>query len=153
MKRAGFLVLAIAIASGLVAPLGIALEGRSVEVSTHMAQAAPKETPPPPIVKTGDCVKIALPIFTKGGNCVNNSEKGGGAIISYLKQVLALLAAAVGIVIVLMLVIAGIQYITSVGDPGAIKDAKNKIVNAITALVLFLMMYAILNFLIPGGVL
>ena len=71
----------------------------------------------------------------------------------YLKDILKLLSGAVGGVIVLMLVIAGIQYITSAGEPTAIKSAKNRIMNAIMALVLFLMMFAILNFIIPGGIL
>jgi hypothetical protein len=99
-----------------------------------------------------DCVKIALPILG-GEKCIKNDKNTGGAILAYLALILSVLSKLVGAVIVLMLVVAGIQYITSMGDPGAIKDAKNKIVNAITALVLFLMMYAILNFLIPGGIL
>ncbi|MDB5179311.1 MAG: hypothetical protein JWN01_1254 [Patescibacteria group bacterium] len=97
-------------------------------------------------------IKIALPIQA-GKGCVDNTPGSGGAIVAYLKMVLTLLAGAVGGVIMLMLVVAGIQYITSIGDPAAIKSAKNRIVNAITGLVLFLMMYAILNFLVPGGIL
>jgi hypothetical protein len=77
----------------------------------------------------------------------------GGVIIAYIKQILVLLGSLVGAVIVLMLIIAGIQYITSTGDPGQVKAAKNRIISAITALVLFMLMYAILNFLIPGGIL
>ena len=57
---------------------------------------------------------------------------------------------AVGLVVVLMLIIGGIQYLTSFGDATAIKNAKNRITNAIIALMLFLLMYAILSFLLPG---
>jgi hypothetical protein len=97
-------------------------------------------------------VCTALPIFRGGAKCVSNNPAQGGAIIVYLKDILKFLGGAVGAVIVLMLIIAGIQYIVAFGDPGGIKNAKGRIVNAITALVLYLMMFAILNFLIPGGI-
>ncbi len=71
----------------------------------------------------------------------------------YLKSILIVLSGLVGTIVVLMLVVAGIQYITSLGEPARIKAAKDRIVNAITALVLFLMMFAILGFLVPGGIL
>jgi hypothetical protein len=103
-------------------------------------------------VQTDDgkkCVKLSVPL-TSNMTCVSNTAEGG-AIFVYLKLFLLFLSGAVGIVVVLMLVIAGIQYISSAGDPGAIKAAKDRIVNAITALVLFALMYAILSFLIPGG--
>jgi hypothetical protein len=77
---------------------------------------------------------------------------GNGLIFNYLIIIIQFLSGAIGLVIVLMIVIGGIQYITSAGDPGAVKAAKGRIVNAITGLVLFILMFAILNFLIPGGV-
>lgn len=98
------------------------------------------------------CVKISLPIV--GNNtCIDNSPANGGAIVVYLRLILQLMSSAVGIVIVLMLIIAGIQYITSAGDPSNTKAAKTRITNAITALVLFMFMVAILQFLVPGGIL
>lgn len=100
----------------------------------------------------GSCVQIALPIF--GNNtCVQNDKGNGGAIVVYLRDVLKLLSGLVGITIIIMIIWAGIQYITSAGDPSGTKDAKNRLVNALTALLLFLMMFAILQFLVPGGIL
>jgi hypothetical protein len=52
---------------------------------------------------------------------------------------------------VVMLLIAGIQYITAAGDPASVKKAKERIVSAMTALALFVLGTAILNFIIPGG--
>jgi hypothetical protein len=68
-------------------------------------------------------------------------------------MIIKFLSGAIGLVIVLMIVIGGVQYITSAGDPGAVKAAKGRIVNAIVALILFILMFAILNFIIPGGIL
>ena len=109
-----------------------------------------------------DPVCIALPIksgsqnqgrCSKGQVEINNNAGTGGAIIEYLKAFLFVLNGLVGGIIVLVLVLAGVQYITSAGDPGRIKNAKGRVQAAMTGLVLYLMMYAILNFLIPGGVL
>lgn len=51
---------------------------------------------------------------------------------------------------ILFIIISGIQYITSQGNPDAIKKAKQRIVGAITGLILLGLMFAILNFIIPG---
>lgn len=97
--------------------------------------------------------QVALSVPLVGNNnCIDNDPAKGGAIIIYLRLLLKFMAGLIGAVILLMLVIAGIQYITSAGDPGAIKGAKNRIINAITALVLFLSAYAILSFIVPGGI-
>src|SRR6266571_2612197 len=104
-------------------------------------------------IKNGTQVKLGVQILPGAGNaCVEGDPKNGGVIIAYVKIFLQFLSAGVGIVIILMLVIAGIQYITSTGNPAMIKGAKDRIVNAITALVLFVLSFAILSFLIPGGI-
>ena len=104
------------------------------------------------LTKPDSTVQIALPIFGNNTN-VQNSAGNGGAVVTYLKDVLKLISGLVGITIIIMIIWAGIQYITSAGDPGSTKDAKGRLTNAITALLLFLMMFAILQFLVPGGVL
>ncbi len=93
-------------------------------------------------------VKIAIPVGCKGdaGDIVN-------PIFDMLGGIIRFLSAGVGIVIVLMIVISGIRYITSAGNPEAIAGAKKMLTNAIIALLLFIFMAAILNFLIPGGLL
>jgi hypothetical protein len=104
-----------------------------------------------PIVKPKGCVQIALPIAGKD-KCVDNNPNSGGAIVAYLKTILQLLGGAVGLFIILMLIIAGIGYITAFGDPTQIKNAKGRVINALTALLLYLMMFALLQFLVPGGI-
>jgi hypothetical protein len=109
-----------------------------------------------------DYVCIGLPVLPGlskcspqegGGLKLSNNKAQGGAIVVYLRDLLKLLSSAVGGVIVLMIVIAGIQYITSTADPSRVKAAKDRLQNAIIALVLFLSMFAILTFIIPGGIL
>jgi hypothetical protein len=85
----------------------------------------------------------------KGGNCsdVNKCD----LINKYLNPFINFLAALVGVAVVASIIIGAIQYGGSAGDPAQVTAAKNRIRNAILALVTFLFLYALLNFLIPGG--
>lgn len=80
------------------------------------------------------------------------SEKNCG-ITRYLKLFINLLSGLVGVVVVVVLVLGGIQYTTSAGDPNAAAAAKKRISNAILALIAFALMYGFLQWLVPGGVL
>lgn len=80
---------------------------------------------------------------------LNESNCG---IIKYLLTFINLLSAMVGITVVIVIIIAGIQYTTSAGDPNAAAAAKKRISNAILALVTFAIMYSFLQWIVPGGV-
>jgi hypothetical protein len=81
--------------------------------------------------------------------CSNNN---GGEIYGFLRGIIKFASGLVGLVVIMMMIIGGIRYITSAGDPKMVASAKNQIVNAVTGLVLFGLMLAILNFLLPGGI-
>lgn len=128
---------------------------------TMIFAAAPAMAETKSLGNDGKPVCIALPILSgaAAGGCpagtylIDNSPENGGAIVSYLKLFLKLFNMLVGVVVVLVLVIAGFQYITSAGDPSNTKQAKGRITAALTALILYMLMVAILNFLLPGGAL
>lgn len=63
-----------------------------------------------------------------------------------------LLSALAGIAIVFSIMFAGFQYMTARDNPGQVQKAKIRIVWALVALALFIFMYALLDFLVPGGV-
>ncbi len=175
MKRYKFAFLTLVVGVSVLLPIGIAVSlSGGVQLEPNVAAAVtplpcqpscntnPTATPTPAASKNDDgvdltkpagCVTIALPILSGGATCVQNDQGTGGAIVNYLRDILKLVGTAVGLVIVLMLIIAGIQYITSAGDSGRVKGAKDRIVGAITALILFMFMVAILQFLVPGGIL
>jgi hypothetical protein len=69
----------------------------------------------------------------------------------YINPLIQLLAALVGVAVVASIIIGGIQYSSSSGDPQRTSAAKARIRNAIIALVTFIFLYALLNFLVPGG--
>ena len=74
-------------------------------------------------------------------------------IMFYIREFIRLLSAGVGVVVTLMLVVGGVQYASSAGDAQKVESAKNKITHAVEALVLFIFMAAIINYIIPGGLL
>jgi hypothetical protein len=61
------------------------------------------------------------------------------------------LAALVGVVVVLSIVISGIQYSSARDNPQMVAAAKNRIVMSLLALLLLMFAGAILNWLTPGG--
>jgi hypothetical protein len=72
-------------------------------------------------------------------------------ITQYVDPTIKLLTALVGVGVLTSIIIGGIQYSSSGGDPSKASAAKNRIRNAIIALVAFILLSAMLNFLIPGG--
>jgi len=116
-------------------------------------------------VRFSDHVCLGLPVLPGQATCaekvgqgvagvwLSNDPNRGGAIVEYLRQILKLLSEAVAAVVILMIIMAGVQYVTSTADPARVKAAKQRLQNAILALFLFLTMFAILTFLIPGGIL
>ena len=119
-----------------------------------------------------DCTKVTSP--NPGTNCnytdpsatpcssVAHAEPGTNCssctsiskcdlITQYVNPMINFLSALVGVAVVISIVIGGIQYSSSAGDPSKASAAKARIRNAIIALIVFVLLYAMINFLIPGG--
>jgi len=82
---------------------------------------------------------------------INCDDNGGNPIISLLLQIINFLAVGVGIAVVGGITWGGMMYASSNGDAAKIKQGKTIIVNAVVGLILFFFMYALINFLVPGG--
>lgn len=74
-------------------------------------------------------------------------------INKFVDPLIKFLTALVGVAVVISIIIGGVQYSMSEGDPGKAAAAKNRIRNSIIALVTFILLSGMLNFLIPGGLL
>ncbi len=72
--------------------------------------------------------------------------------IKNLNQIVNFLAAAVGVVVVAVIILGGIQYTMAGDNPNALGEARKRIMNGLIALVAFIFMYSFLQWLIPGGV-
>ncbi len=73
-------------------------------------------------------------------------------IIAYIRLFTDALLTIVGIVVVMTIVIGGIQYSAARDNPQAVAAAKKRISQALIALVIYLFMFAFLQWLVPGGV-
>jgi hypothetical protein len=84
-----------------------------------------------------------------GADCI--SKSGGDIVSCYVNPAIDLFSGLVGVVVVISIIIGGIQYSSSAGDPQKAARAKGRIINAIIALIAFAFLYGFLEFIIPGG--
>lgn len=82
--------------------------------------------------------------------CTNSSCN---LVKTYVDPIIATLSAGVGLAVTISIVVGGIQYATSAGDPQKAAAAKSRITNSIVALIAFFLLFAALEWLIPGGLL
>lgn len=83
-----------------------------------------------------------------GCNPDNNNEC---SLLNYVKLAINILSATVAVVVVLVIVVAGIQYSMSGDQPDKLQGAKVRIRNALFALLAFIFLYAFLQYIVPGG--
>ncbi len=77
----------------------------------------------------------------------------GGSIFKILALLIKILTAGIGVLAVLGITIAGIMYLTSSGDEARMAKAKKRIFQVVIGLLVYGVMFAVLQFLIPGGIL
>jgi|GEM_PF-1648562 len=82
-----------------------------------------------------------------------DTQSGGQCdfIGKYINPAINLLSVIFGILMVISLIIGGISYSTSEGDPQKAGKAKRRIANTIIAVVAYVFLYAFLQFIVPGG--
>lgn len=79
-------------------------------------------------------------------------DQSNCGIIRYLVIFINFLSAIAGIAIIGSIIYGGIQYSMAGSDPQKVSAAKNRMRDAIIALLFFLFGYGLLNYLVPGGV-
>ena len=71
-------------------------------------------------------------------------------LMDIIKTILNTVFVVVGIVAVVMIILGGINYATSQGDPGKASKANNTIMYAIIGLVVTLLAFAVVNFVLSA---
>lgn len=105
-------------------------------ITPSFALAATATTDPCNNTTTSDTLK----------KCVQTNQ-----ITKDLQLIVNVLSAGVGIVVIGMIILGGIQYSIAGDNPQATGAAKQRIANALIALFAFLFIFAFLQWLIPGG--
>jgi len=95
-----------------------------------------------------NCTVLPKDICEKADNG-NLEDSGTWALLLFVIQ---LLTAGIGFVSVAMIAYAGFQYATAQSDEGQIKQAKEMIRNVVVGLLVYALMWAAVQWLIPGGI-
>lgn len=94
------------------------------------------------------CVPPGNECATKNGQqCLKDNP-----IVKDLNIIVTFLSGAVGVVVVGVIILGGIQYSMAGDKAEAVSAAKKRITNGLIALVSFLFIFAFLQWLIPGGI-
>lgn len=101
-------------------------------------------------VYADNCVETSI-IQTEDGKFCDDSNNGDG-IYRILNIVVNVLTMGVGVLGTLGIIIAGIQYMTASGNEQQMAKAKKRIIEVALGLIVFGVMWVVLQFLIPGGV-
>jgi hypothetical protein len=80
-----------------------------------------------------------------GAGCGNNT---GTAAASTITNIVNFMSILVGVVVIIMVIVAGFQYITSSGDSAKISKAKTALVYALVGLVLVAMAQFLVQFVL-----
>jgi hypothetical protein len=105
-------------------------------------------TPTPLIPGTGGRITQLTP-------CSTNTAAGEDVVNCSLNNLLTrgetIFFSLVGGLAVILLIWAGIQYIQSMGNPDAVKAARQRIVNILIAVILLVAAYFVLNLIVIGA--
>lgn len=82
----------------------------------------------------------------------NYSQGDIGPIQDLAFSIIRFLSAGVGLLVVASIIYAGIQYSSSQGSPEATSEAKGRIQNSVIGLVIYMFIFALVQYLVPGGV-
>ena len=79
-----------------------------------------------------------------------DSESNKGNLMSVITGIINVLIGVIGFVAVIVIILGGVQYTTSAGDPGKVKKAKDTIMYGIIGLVVAILAFAIVNFVLSS---
>ena len=86
----------------------------------------------------------------KVGTNVDLVGNGQDTLWSDVRNIINAVIGALGIVAVIVIIIGGINYMTSSGDAGKVKKAKDTILYGVIGLVICVLAFAIVNFVISN---
>jgi hypothetical protein len=102
----------------------------------------------------------ALAASQLGNGCAGDAPTAAGQhaclknnpVVRDIQTIVNFLSAGVAIVIAGSIIVAGIQYTMAGNQPQVLTSARNRIINSVIALFAFLLIFAFLQWVIPGGV-
>jgi multisubunit Na+/H+ antiporter MnhB subunit len=106
-------------------------------------------------------VFAAAPVMAASGTCPEGSIRASytksiaecnveddDSLISTINTIINVIIGVLGLTAVIIIVLGGVQFVTSTGDPGKVKKAKDTILYGIIGLVVAILAFAIVNFVL-----
>ena len=81
---------------------------------------------------------------------LNTCGKDSDGVGCILKLVVDIMSIGIGILGVIGITVVGVQYLTAGGDEGKTKKAKQRMFEIVIGLVAYVVIYALLRWLLPG---
>ena len=82
------------------------------------------------------------------GSTIDQVGDGGDTLTSDLQTILGAIIGVLGFVCVVVMIIGGVNYMTSAGDSGKVKKAKDTILYGLIGLIDCALAFALVNFVI-----
>ena len=95
-------------------------------------------------------MKDILTTFAANAISVNKVNNGQGDLIGSITGILNAIVGILGLVCVVVMIIGGVNYMTSSSDAGKVKKAKDTILYGLIGLVVCALAFALVNFVITG---
>ena len=125
------------IAAGSAAVVGAGLQAGVANAAEYYCPNGKKST-------SGD-----LTGCTSGNNAIKN-DSNKNDLMQTVNTIINVVIGVIGFVAVVVIILGGVQYTTSAGDPGKVKKAKDTILYGIVGLVVALLAFAIVNFVLSS---
>lgn len=91
------------------------------------------------------------PVLSSLSQCNMDARNASGKqMMGTVNDIINAIIGVMGIVTVVIIILGGVQYTTSAGDPGKVKKAKDTILYGIIGLIVALLAFAIVNFVLSG---
>jgi hypothetical protein len=98
--------------------------------------------------------QVAVGVAINGSNCIDKgSTVDTNVIIVWASSIIKFFTVGVGVAATGGVVYGGFLYLTAQGNSGKTQKGVATIINALIGIVLYALAFAIINYLIPGGVL
>jgi hypothetical protein len=115
---------------------------------------------PPVSAQTGEKTvkcgtdQVAIGVAINGSNCVDKGTTvEDNIIVVWLSSIIKFLTVGVGIAATGGVVYGGFLYLTAQGNASKTQKGVATIINALIGVALYALAFAIINFIVPGGVL
>ena len=93
-------------------------------------------------------MKDLLIKFTYGDPSAHTLKNSENNLVKSIQDIISWIIGVLGLVCVVVMIVGGVNYMVSAGDPGKVKKAKDTVLYGLIGLVVCVLAFAIVNFVI-----